>query len=83
MTTTTAARYWVRGGLHGRAIGVTRQHPDGRAESYAWGRWVPIPSDALPDYDDTMVDEVDEATALRVLGDPELFDDERGPDPEA
>ena len=34
--------------------------------------------------DDSMEwDLVDEETALRVIGDPERFDDERGPDPEA
>jgi hypothetical protein len=83
MTTTTTPRYWVREGLHGRAIGVIRQHPDGTAESWAWGRWVSIPSDAVPRYDDTMADVIDEATALRIIGDPERFDDDRGPDPEA
>ena len=82
-TATITPRYWVRGGLEGRAIGVLRQHPDGTAESWAWGRWVPIPAYALPpDYDDVMTDEVDEATAMRIVADPDLFDDERGPDPE-
>ncbi len=57
-----------------------RQHSDGRAESWAWGRWVPIPRAPR---EDVMTDEIDEAIALRIVADPELFDDERGPDPEA
>jgi len=80
MTTTTTPRYWVRGGLHGKAIGVMRQHPDGRAESWAWGRWVPIPR---PPREDVMTDEVDEATALRIVADPDLFETGDLPDPEA
>ena len=81
-TDTETPRYWVRGGLHGKAIGVTREHPDGRSEAWAWNRWVPIPN-ARPRYDDILVDEVDETTALRVVKDPDLFDDEWGaPDPE-
>ncbi len=47
------------------------------------GRWAPIPRIAIPSYDSMEWDLVDEETALRVIGDPERFDDERGPDPEA
>lgn len=82
MTTTTTPRYWVRGGWSRRVMGVMRQHPDGRAQTRAWGRWVDIPASVLPRYDDTMADVVDEATVLRIIADPELFDDDDTPDPE-
>lgn len=81
MTINTTPRYWVRSGLFGKAIGVTRLTDEGQAQAWAWGRWVDIPH--MPDPTDTMVDEIDEATALRIVADPELFEEGDLPDPEA
>lgn len=79
-TTTHAIQYWTRGGMRGRAIGVMRQHPDGRAQSWAWGRWVDIPR--APDLTDIMVDEVTEAEAMATVHS-DLFETGDLPDPEA
>ena len=80
-TDTHAIRYWTRGGMRGRAIGVMRQHPDGRAQSWAWGRWVDIPPRG-PDLTDIMVDEVTEAEALATVHS-DLFEVGDLPDPQA
>ena len=76
------ATYRQKWGLKGKVVAVVRVTDEGVAQSWAWGRWVDIPSDALPDRDETMVDVITEAEATAMVGS-DLFDDERGPDPEA
>ncbi len=73
-------RYYARMGLSGKAISVVRMTNDG-AQTWAWNRWNDIPVGAMPAIDGTMVDMITEAEALRLISDPEAFNDERGPDP--